>query len=170
MSENIVEVFRENIRFLVDRIGISKRCLTERAELSSSVLSFDKENYNPTLKTIQTLADTLHIDWRLLFIPHSSDEWRLFMQIMNIATDYRETQIVDPETHGILGACILSKEEINACREKERQYIKRLSQVAHSPSGENQGNAESVSENSEENEENKNEPESSAEDQDGKSF
>ncbi len=137
MTKDITEVLKENLSYLLEKSGIARRTLAQNANLSTSVLAFESKNYNPTVKTLQTLAEALHIDWQILFIDHDSDKWRQFEQLSDLATDFRRKIIIDPATHGVLPPCILTKEEIKSCQEKERQYLKRLSAISENLANQN---------------------------------
>ena len=143
MSKDIVEVLRANLSYLLEKACITRRTLAQCANLSTTVVSFDNANYNPTVKTVQALADALHIDWQILFLDHDSETWRHFDQLSNLGFDFRRNIIIDPATHDIIPPCILSKEDIKACQDKERQYLKRLAEISDNLTNQNKESEQS---------------------------
>ena len=122
-SFDIQKTFRENVLYFLKEFDLS---LHEFGLLFPSVstnnMRLDNPDYNPTLKTVQLIANAFGIPWDMLLMKHDTTEWRNFELFSTMKRQFRKRLLVDDQTHGILENCILSIPDIEACRIKEKQY------------------------------------------------
>lgn len=121
-----IQIFTDHINRILNEYGLGKRELAEMGGISSAFMTaLTRGEANPTLKTMQALAEALGIPLPLLLRPIESDEWQA---ILSLSVLSKSITPVVPEGYARVSA-ILSEKRAEQVKQWERGAKKKLKQL-----------------------------------------
>lgn len=121
-----IQIFTDHINRILNEYGLGKSELAEMGGISSAFMTaLTRGEANPTLKTMQALAEALGIPLPLLLRPIESDEWQAILSLSALSKSINPAV---PKGYAHVSA-ILSEKRAEQVKQWERGAKKKLKQL-----------------------------------------
>lgn len=123
-NKKLTETVQQNIIFFAKMAGMTKSQITAMTKISHSTVRFGP-NFNPTLNTMQNIAEMIGIHWSLLFVDRENNELNKILSFIKYRDSIKKNLIVS-DKYKLIHYSIVSEETYNKCIREEREYMGKL--------------------------------------------
>lgn len=122
-----IQIFRGHLVRIAEEWGCNKKRISEITGVSYSIISgiFSGTNDNPSLSTMQRIADALELPLSMMLKPLEAEEWQIFM----LLSQRRRTLITPPEGYTTLKDVVLPAHKAAIVMEWQKLAQDEIKQV-----------------------------------------